>query len=120
MFLVSGRTVKGEVIAQARGVDTRDAADALRGVELYVAREDMPAPDEDEYYLSDLIGLRAVTPEGDDLGQVKSAQNFGAGDLLEIQPAAGASWWLPFTFDCVPEVKLAEGVVVAVRPTLTE
>ncbi len=83
-------------------------------------RASLPPPDEDEFYLADLIGLRVVAPDGAELGHVKSVQNFGAGDLLEIAPPGAATWYLPFTKQAVPEVKLAEGVIVAVRPTETE
>jgi 16S rRNA processing protein RimM len=51
---------------------------------------------------------------------VRTVRDFGAGDLLEVQPSAGPSWWLPFTREAVPEVRLAEGVIVAVAPDETE
>jgi len=51
---------------------------------------------------------------------VKSVRDFGAGDLLEVQPATGESWWLPFTRDAVPEVRMAEGWLVAARPDEVE
>ncbi len=121
LSLTSVRPVKGAVIARARGIDTRDQAEALRGLTLHVRREDLPEPeDDDEFYLADLIGLKVETPEGDVLGQVKGVQDFGAGDLLEIQPPKGASWWLPFTRETVPEVLIAEGRVIAVKPDETE
>ena len=120
LTLTGGRAQKGALIARAREVTDRDAAEALKGLELYVPREALPAPDEDEFYLADLVGLRANSRAGEELGRVKSVQNFGAGDLLEIQPADGPSWWLPFTDEAVPEVKIAEGVVVVVRPAETE
>ena len=90
--------------------------EALRGLELFVPRDALPPPDEDEFYFADLVGLRAVTAAGDELGRVKSVQNFGAGDLLEIAPETGPTWWLPFTREAVPEVRIADGLVVAVRP----
>jgi 16S rRNA processing protein RimM len=58
--------------------------------------------------------------EGEVLGAVKSVRDFGAGDLLEVQPPAGESWWLPFTRDAVPEVRMADGVLVAARPDEVE
>jgi 16S rRNA processing protein RimM len=120
LTLTGGRAAKGALIARAREVPTREAAEALRGVELFVPREALPAPEEDEFYLTDLIGLAAVSPEGAQLGRIKSVQNFGAGDLLEIEPTDGPSWWLPFTHENAPEVRIAEGVVIAVRPAETE
>jgi 16S rRNA processing protein RimM len=120
LVLTSVRPVKGGVIARARGVDTRDQAEALRGQTLYVRREDLPAPDEDEFYLADLIGLSVETTAGQVLGKVKAVNDFGAGDLLEIQPPRGASWWLPFTREAVPEVRIAEGKVIASPPAVIE
>jgi 16S rRNA processing protein RimM len=61
-----------------------------------------------------------VTLEGDLLGKVKDARDFGAGDLLEVQPLSGESWWLPFTKDTVPEVQMDAGRIVAVRPDEVE
>ena len=120
LTLTGGRAHKGALIARASEVATREDAEALRGLELFVPRGALPAPDEDEFYLADLIGLAAVTPDGAPLGRIKSVQNFGAGDLLEIAPETGPTWWLPFTREAVPEVRLAEGVVVAVRPPEAE
>lgn len=92
----------------------------MRGLKLYVRRSALPEPGEDEFYVADLIGMAVVSPDGEPLGQVKDARDFGAGDLLEIQPPQGESWWLPFTKDAVPEVRVAERTVVAVRPEEVE
>ena len=116
LTLSAGRVVKDGVIARAAEVETREEAQALRGLRLYVDRAILPEPDEDEYYLADLIGLAAVSPEGAALGRIKTVNNFGAGDLLEIQPADGSpSWWSPFTREAAPEVRIAAGEVVVVR-----
>ena len=89
----------------------------MRGLRLYIPRDRLPAPEEDEFYLADLIGLAAVSSAGEALGRVKSVQNFGAGDLLEIEPPGGAAtWWAPFTRQVVPEVRLAQGMIVVDRP----
>jgi 16S rRNA processing protein RimM len=116
LTLLSGREQKGAVIAKVQEITTPEQADALRGLFLCVPREALPEPDEDEFYLTDLVGLSAVTLEGESLGQVKSVRDFGAGDLLEIQPPAGQSWFIAFTRENVPEVSLADGRVVIVRP----
>jgi len=117
LTLTGGRAVTGSVIARAREVATREEAQALRGLALYIPRDTLPATqDEDEFYLADLIGLAVQSPAGEPMGQVKSVQNFGAGDLLEIAPPEGPTWWLPFTREAVPEVRIAERLVVAVRP----
>jgi 16S rRNA processing protein RimM len=120
LTLTTGRAQKGALVGRASEVATREGAEALRGLELFVPRDVLPPPDEDEFYLADLIGLAAVDPDGAPLGRIKSVQNFGAGDLLEIAPEAGPSWWAPFTREAAPEVKLAEGVVVVVKPAESE
>ena len=121
LTLISGRDAKGSIVARAKEVETREQAEALRGLKLYIPRAALPAPDEDEFYVTDLIGLAVVTAEGEPLGTVKAVQDFGAGDLLEITPPeGGATWYLPFTREAVPEVRIAEGVVVAVKPDEVE
>ena len=117
LTLLSGRAEKGALVCRAAEIATREQAQAMRGVRLYIPRERLPPPDEDEFYLADLIGLAAVSPAGEALGTVKSVHNFGAGDLLEIEPPERtATWWAPFTRQVVPEVRLAQGVVVVDRP----
>jgi 16S rRNA processing protein RimM len=121
LTLTSARPHKGGLVGRAQEVETREEAEALRGLRLYLPREALPATeDEDEFYLVDLIGLAVESPAGEPLGVVRSVQDFGAGDLLEIQPPQGASWWLPFTREAVPQVRLAERRIVAVPPVETE
>ena len=121
LTIVSGRPQKGALIARVREVETREAAEALKGLALYIPRDALPEPEADEFYLADLIGLEARNAAGAVIGQVKSVQNFGAGDLLEIAPTDGsATWWLPFTREAVPDVRIAEGWVTAVRPPEAE
>jgi 16S rRNA processing protein RimM len=120
LTLTGGRAAKGGVVARAEEVATREEAEALRGLKLYIPRAALPEPDEDEFYVADLIGMDVVSLEGDLLGVVKTVRDFGAGDLLEVQPTAGESWWLPFTKDAVPEVQADAGRIVAVRPTEIE
>ena len=91
-------------------------AERLNGIELYVAREKLPATDEDEYYHADLIGLAAVTTADEPLGRVVAIHNFGAGDIIEIAPPDGATLLLPFTNAVVPTVDLAGGRVVIELP----
>jgi 16S rRNA processing protein RimM len=120
LTLIGGRAAKGSVVVRVREVETREQAEALRGLKLYILRDVLPEPEEDEFYVADLVGLDVVTAEGEPLGVVRSVHDFGAGDLLEIQPPQGASWWLPFTREAVPEVRLAARQVVAVKPEETE
>jgi 16S rRNA processing protein RimM len=107
----------GSVVAALEGVRDRGAAEALHGAELYVARDQLPDSDEDEWYYEDLIGLKAVSPEGDEIGEVVSVQNFGAGDLLEIRPAdARQSVFVPFTKAAVPLVDVKQERIVVDLP----
>lgn len=126
LTLASGRAAKPgpantELIARAPEIPTREAAEAMRGRQLYVSREALPPPeDEDEFYLADLIGLVATTPEGEPLGRIKAVLNHGAGDILELDPGEGRPTRLiPFTREAVPEVRVAEGRVVIVPPVET-
>src|SRR5690606_33102986 len=89
LTLTGARPAKGGVVARAKEVADRDQAEALRGLKLFISRADLPPPEEDEFYLADLIGLAVETPEGEPLGVVRSVQDFGAGDLLEIKPDGG-------------------------------
>ena len=117
LTLTAGRAAKGGLIARAREVETRDQAEALRGLRLYIERQALPPTEDDEYYLADLIGLAARSETGAAIGRVKAVADFGAGDLLEIEPAdGGPSWWAPFSRQCVPEVRLAEGWLTVIPP----
>jgi 16S rRNA processing protein RimM len=110
------REAKGHLVATLKGIATREEAERLNGVELYVAREKLPATSEDEYYHADLIGLAAVTAAGEPLGRVIAIHNFGAGDIIEIAPPNGATMLLPFTNAVVPTVDLEGGRVVIELP----
>ena len=117
LTLTTARAAKGAVIGRAKEIETKEQADALRGLKLFVPRERFPAPDEDEVYVTDLIGLEARDPDGRVLGRVKAVQNFGASDMLEITPAEGGqTWYLPFTLEATPELHIADGWILAVRP----
>ena len=120
LTLTGGRPARGGIVVRAKEVETREQAEALRGLRLYLPRAALPAPEADEFYVADLVGLTVEAPDGTPLGRIKSVQNFGAGDLLEVQPAEGPSWWLAFTREAVPEVRIAQGKVIAVRPAETE
>lgn len=114
--VAQAREAKDHLVATFKGVTTRDEAERLNGIELYVAREKLPATDEDEYYHTDLIGLDAVTTDGEPLGRVLAIHNFGAGDIIEIAPLKGPTMLLPFSNAVVPEVDLACGRVVVALP----
>ena len=114
--VATAREAKGHLVATLKGIATREAAELLNGVELYIARDRLPATREDEYYHADLIGLAAVTPANEPLGRVIAIHNFGAGDIIEIAPPQGATLLLPFTNAVVPTVDLAGGRVVIELP----
>jgi 16S rRNA processing protein RimM len=117
LTLTSTRPDKNGVVGRAKEIATKEEADALRGLKLHVPRDRFPEPDEDEFYLADLIGVQARGADGALMGQVKSVQNFGADDMLEIAPATGGpTWYLPFTKEAVPELHLADGWLLAVPP----
>ncbi|OYX06012.1 MAG: 16S rRNA processing protein RimM [Caulobacter vibrioides] len=120
LTIASARKTKDGVVCRCPGVETKEAADALRGLRLYVPRSALPEPDEDEFYLTDLVGLTVRHIQTDALlGRVKSVQNFGAGDILEITPdLGGPTWYLPFTRAAAPEVKIREGLILADPPAL--
>ncbi len=114
--VTSARESKGHLVATLKGVTTREEAERLNGVELYVTREKLPATDEGEYYHADLIGLAAVTGQGKPLGRIIAIHNFGAGDILEIAPPRGTTMLLPFSNAVVPTVDVAGGRVVIEIP----
>jgi 16S rRNA processing protein RimM len=111
-----GAAGESVVLARLEGVTDRNAAEALRGLRLYVPRAALPAPEADEYYHHDLIGLAAVLVSGERLGTVEAVHNFGAGDLLEVSRDGASSVVVPFTNAVVPTVDLAAGKLVIDPP----
>ncbi len=108
---------KGVLIVRIDGIETRMAAEALKGTMLYVLRAALPEPEEEEFYHADLIGLEAVTVAGERLGRVVAVHDFGAGDLLEIALAAEERTVLtPFSRENVPRIDLAAGRLVCDLP----
>jgi 16S rRNA processing protein RimM len=117
LTLTAGRAAKGGIVARAKEVETREQAEAIRGLRLYIARDALSQPDDDEFYLADLIGLEARDLAGAVVGKVRTVENFGAGDLVEIAPTAGGpTFWLPFTREAVPQVRISEGWIAIDPP----
>ena len=114
--IATAREAKDHLVAIFKGVATRNDAEKLNGIELYIPREKLPATDDDEYYHADLIGLAAVNAADEPLGRVVAIHNFGAGDIIEIAPEKGATMLLPFTNAVVPTVDLAAGRVIIELP----
>jgi len=108
------RPAKHAFVAKLSGIDDRNAAERLANIKLYVPRERLPQPAEpDEFYHADLIGLRAFDRAGRECGTVVAVHNFGAGDLIELQPPEGAQTeLLPFDAATVPEVNVRGGTIV--------
>jgi 16S rRNA processing protein RimM len=94
---------KGGAIARFAEVTDRTAAEKLRGTALTVPRSTLPPLGEGEYYYADLIGLPAVSTSGEALGTCVAVENFGAGDVLEIERPGGKKFMVPMKAQAVPE-----------------
>lgn len=105
------RVKKTVVVTRFKGIESRNQAEELNGLNLYISRDQLPKPDEDEFYYSDLKGLGVTDASGTSLGEVVGVQDFGAGDLLEVRPKRGRTFYVPFTKEFVPEIDLNAGVV---------
>ncbi|MFZ3484417.1 ribosome maturation factor RimM [Sphingomonas sp. 3-13AW] len=101
--LRSVRRGNNGAIARFAEIDSRDAAEALRGTQLWVSRDSLPPLEEGEYYHADLLGLAAVSDTGEPLGKVVAVENFGAGDVIEIERPTGKRFMVPMRVDAVPE-----------------
>ncbi len=115
------KTLKdGFVLARAPEIASREDAEALKGVRLYVDRSALPVPEEDEFYLDDLVGLAAFDESGAGAGIVKAVYNFGAGDLIELSdiPDVKGVRLIAFTKAAVPEIDLAAGRITVARDAL--
>ncbi|SDI34638.1 ribosome maturation factor RimM [Lutimaribacter saemankumensis] len=111
------RVIKNGLAVRLSGISTKEQADALRGVRLFVPRDRLPALPDDEFYHADLIGLPVFDTGGTQLGRVKAVHDHGAGDLLEIHgPGLKSTVLLPFTREVVPTVDLEAGRIVADPP----
>jgi 16S rRNA processing protein RimM len=116
------RPGKNFLVARIAGIADRNAAEALCNLDLFVPRDRLPPIEEDDtYYHADLVGLSAVDKGGIALGTLKAIHNFGAGDLLEIEPAGGGeSLMVPFTDATVPEIDMMARRMVVVLPATNE
>jgi 16S rRNA processing protein RimM len=99
--------MKGVVLAELDGIADRNAAEALKGLHLYVDRAQLPAADPDEFYHADLLGLEARLADGTVLGSVTGLYDFGAGESVEITGPKGEITLVPFTNTAVPAIDLA-------------
>ncbi len=112
---------KGTLIATLKGVKDRNAAELMRGTELFVAKDRIPEPEEDEFYYDDLIGLEVRAENGEVLGSISAVQNYGAGDVVEMKLASTNQKELyPFTKATFPSLHIAEGYCIADLPDIVE
>jgi 16S rRNA processing protein RimM len=108
------RQTKNVVIVRFRGINDREAAEALNGLELYVDRDNLPDDelDEDEFFYADLEGLEAVDDKGTGYGVVSGVYDFGAGDLLELKGPGKRPVLIPFSETAVLEIDLESGKIL--------
>lgn len=109
---VRSRKVKKFFAAICEEVKTREEAEALKSTKLYTSRANLPEPDEDEFYYSDLVGMAVELVDGSLKGKIKAVHNFGGGDLIEIKTPGEKDWYHPFTKEAVPVVDVKGGRVV--------
>jgi 16S rRNA processing protein RimM len=105
--VVDGKPVK---------VADRTAAERLTNTKLFVERARLPAPEPDEYYLADLVGLAVFGTDGAPIGVVSAVHDYGAGVSLEVARQNADSLLVPFTVECVPDVNVAAGRVTVAPP----
>ena len=108
------RTSKGFLL-DLEGVKSRADAKALGGEELLLDRKELDVPEGGEYYVTDLVGLTAVTDEGEVVGKVMDTFETAAHEVLVVREDDRQDLYLPFTFEHVPEVDLRAGQVL-IRP----
>jgi len=115
--LLSARPSKDMLVVRLEGVNTREAAEALRHLRLYVERSRLPpTEDEEEFYHADLIGLAAIGPDGGSLGTVSALYDYGAGDMIEITGPDNDTKLYPFTREVVPAIDIDGGRIEIVPP----
>ncbi|MBI1210222.1 MAG: ribosome maturation factor RimM [Alphaproteobacteria bacterium] len=111
-FQLVHERLQGEtVIAAIKGINDRNSAETLRGLDLYVDRADLPEPEDDEFYHADLIDLPVTDASGAEVGRVLAFHNFGGGDVMEVKRGT-ASVFVPFTVKMVPTVDVKTKRVV--------
>lgn len=106
----------GEAVIAFKGIADRNAAEALKGTELFVKRDALPKTDEEEFYHADLIGLEAFDADGRQVGKVAAIHNFGAGDVIVIARGDGEEVLLAFTRETVPVIDIAGGRIAIAIP----
>ncbi len=108
--------IKNDWVAQVISVNDRNAAELLRGTKLYLNRDDFPQTNDDEFYIEDLKGMRAIDGNGQEIGTIIKVDNFGGGDLLDIKPPSGSSFYIPFTDETIINIDMEGGVITVLLP----
>ena len=111
---------RGLLLGRVNDVRDRNSAEALVGTELYINRDILPPAEDDEFYYADLVGLNVLLESGEVYGRVRSVQEYGAGDVLEIMGLNGQTSLLPFTREIFPVVEMNAGCLVMVPPGIVE
>lgn len=100
------------ILADIKGCDDRNRSEELKGTELYLDRAALPDLEGDDgFYYDDLIDLKVLNKDDDHIGKVIGVDNFGAGDLIEIQPTSGQSFYVPFIDDYILEIDLEQKII---------
>jgi 16S rRNA processing protein RimM len=120
LAIATVRAMKDGAIVRFHEIADRNAAEALKGTELFVSRDALPETEIDEFYHADLVGLTAEDTEGRTIGTVRAIHNFGAGDVIEIARADGDEVFLPFTREVAQEIDLKGGRIVIAAPEEVE
>jgi 16S rRNA processing protein RimM len=111
MKVIAAKVQNNTLLAQLEGVDDREAAAALRGWEIGVPRAQLPAAGSSEFYLADLLGLKVVNKEQDELGRVVRIVETGANDVLVVAEGDGPELLIPFIADAIVKVDIAAGMI---------
>jgi len=112
LTVTASRAIKGGLAVKTREVATREQAEAMKSTKLYVPRSALPQTDEDEFYISDLVNLSVRNMAGDEVGKIAAVLDFGSGELIEVRPPKGQTYFVPFTREEVPRVSVDEGFIV--------
>lgn len=104
--------IKGDWLAEIDGITDRNDSEKLRGVELFIRRDQLPETEDGELYIEDIIGCAAIDKSGTKIGDVVGFENFGASDLIEIKPVnGGKTYYLPMVEPYVGEIDVNAGTI---------
>jgi 16S rRNA processing protein RimM len=107
---------KKGLVAKLSGVTDRNASEAMRGVELYLSRDLLPKLEDDEFYYTDLVGLKVENTNGETIGIVSMVDNYGAGEIIEVDLQDGGTEMYKISQEVVPEIDMENGRIVVDPP----